>query len=133
MEVLQTCHGKTNSNHIDFFNIRLNEKCCVANEECHLRAGSKEEYTMPRIRGVVVNYSQVQQYKLRQHLAEYWLSLHRCTLKKTEGRNVCTTSVKHGPVSGLLMTLFFIQPIILTLCRKQDSDGVNNDLHHSSN
>ena len=30
------------------------------------------------------------------------------TLKKSEGRNVC---IKHGPVSSLLFTPFFIQPI----------------------
>ena len=32
------------------------------------------------------------------------------TLKKPEGRNVC---IKHGPVSSLLFTTLFIQPIYI--------------------
>ena len=32
------------------------------------------------------------------------------TLKKPEGRNVC---IKHGPVSSLVFTPFFIQPIYI--------------------
>ena len=41
-------------------------------------------------------------------LTKYCCNTCLYTLKKPEGRNVC---IKHGPVSSLLFTPFFIQPI----------------------